>query len=57
MTAFANLFVRNRLGELRDVTLYISVELFSKVKNPIPDATRRDTRPLLRASPTFARSR
>jgi hypothetical protein len=33
---------RNRLGELRDVTLYISVELFSKVKNPIPNATRRD---------------
>jgi hypothetical protein len=42
MTAFANPFVCNRLGQLRDVTLYFSAELFSKVKNPIPDATRRD---------------
>jgi hypothetical protein len=40
MTAFANLFVCNSLGQLRDVTLDISIELFSKFKNPIPDATR-----------------
>jgi hypothetical protein len=33
MTAFANLVVCNSPGQLRDVTLYISVELFSKVKN------------------------
>ncbi|WP_166656391.1 hypothetical protein [Paraburkholderia sp. BL10I2N1] len=42
MTAFANLFVCNSRGQLRDVTLDISVELFSKAKNPIADATRRD---------------
>ena len=42
MATFANLFVCNGLGQLRDVALYISVKLFSKVKNPIPDATRLD---------------
>ena len=42
MTALANRFVCNRLGQLRNVTLDFSVELLSKVKNPIPDATRRD---------------
>jgi hypothetical protein len=36
MAAFANLFVFNRRGKLRDVTLDISVELFSKVESPIP---------------------
>ena len=43
MAAFANLFVCNRPGQLRDVTRDISVELFSKVENPISGAAGRNT--------------
>jgi hypothetical protein len=42
MAGFANLYVCNGLGQLRDVTLDVSVELFSKSVNPIPGAAERN---------------
>jgi hypothetical protein len=43
MAGFANLYVCNGLGQLRDVTLDVRVELFSKSVNPIPGAAERKT--------------
>ncbi|SAL73129.1 major facilitator transporter [Caballeronia udeis] len=42
MAGFANLYVCNGLGQLRDVTLDMSVELFSKGVSPIPGAAERN---------------
>jgi hypothetical protein len=42
MAGFANLYVCNGLGQLRDVTLDVSVELFSKSVNPITGAAEQN---------------
>jgi hypothetical protein len=42
MAGFANLDVCNGLGQLRDVTLNVSVELFSKSANPTSGAAERN---------------
>ncbi|XYI38309.1 hypothetical protein DAMDJJ_09145 [Cupriavidus necator] len=52
MAGFANLDVCYRLGQLRDVTLDVSVELFSNGANPIPGAAER--MPLSRGSTSFS---